>query len=309
MIKNKPPLLSVCLITYNHAPYITKAIEGVLMQKVNFNWEFIIADDCSNDGTKEIVTEYAHKFPSLIIPILQRKNVGPGINWMQLMNRPRSKYIAYFEGDDYWTDPLKLQKQVDWMETNPDYSICYHRVWEKRGNTLEEEKMNIEFEDKTYELIDLAKGNIMHTPSVLFRNHFKDGVPEWFLGCSIGDYPLHIFNAQYGKIRYLSDLMAVYRIHDKGMFSTLNQNQKFVKIINTLSKILRSLHLPKDVYQILQNRKNNLIHFLLNGLWKEKSLVNFISIWFKYAKQNPDGSLLWLRTRIIGFFRGRKVGG
>ena len=122
------PLLSVCLITYNHVKYIEQAIEGVMLQQVNFPWELIIADDCSTDGTREIVLRYQKKYPEIIKLILQEKNTGPTQNFMDLITYPSSKYIAYFEGDDYWTDPLKLQKQVDFLEANEDYSICFHEA-------------------------------------------------------------------------------------------------------------------------------------------------------------------------------------
>ena len=109
------PLLSVCLITYNHNKYIREAIESILMQKVNFTWELIIADDFSTDGTREIVLEYKEKYPDFIKLILQEKNVGATRNWIDLIIAPKSKYIAYFEGDDYWTNPYKLQKQRDFI--------------------------------------------------------------------------------------------------------------------------------------------------------------------------------------------------
>src|SRR5260221_9377408 len=104
------PLLSVCLITYNHSKFIRQAIEGVLMQSVNFSWELIIADDCSTDGTREILLEYKQKYPDFIKLILQKQNVGPAKNWLGLITSPKSKYIAYFEGDDFWIHPFKLQK-------------------------------------------------------------------------------------------------------------------------------------------------------------------------------------------------------
>ena len=125
----KKPLLSVCLITYNHANYIEQAIEGVLMQSVNFSWELIIADDFSTDGTREILLKYKEKYPNFIKLLLQEKNVGPGKNFSDLLNEPQSKYIAYFEGDDYWIDPLKLQKQVDFIESHPDYVLIHSDIF------------------------------------------------------------------------------------------------------------------------------------------------------------------------------------
>lgn len=123
------PLVSICCITYNHAPFIRQCLEGFLMQKTNFPIEILIHDDCSTDGTTEIVKEYAAKYPDLIFPLYETENQYSKPNHLLLdfynYRRARGKYIAYCEGDDYWTDPLKLQKQVDFMEANPEYSLCW----------------------------------------------------------------------------------------------------------------------------------------------------------------------------------------
>ena len=121
------PFLSIVTITYNHEPYIRKCIEGVLMQQVNFPIEFIIAEDCSTDGTLAICKEYATKYPNLIQLITSENNVGAIANERRAMKAAKGKYIAFCEGDDYWTDPLKLQKQVDFLEENPEYSVTFHR--------------------------------------------------------------------------------------------------------------------------------------------------------------------------------------
>ena len=121
------PLLSIVTITYNHEPFIAKTIEGVLMQQVNFPIEFIIAEDCSTDGTRAICQRYADEHPELIRLITSESNVGAVANERRAMLAARGKYIAFCEGDDYWTDPLKLQKQVDFLESHPDYSVTFHR--------------------------------------------------------------------------------------------------------------------------------------------------------------------------------------
>jgi len=121
------PLLSVVCITYNHEPFIAKMIEGVLMQQTNFPIEFIIAEDCSTDKTREIVSDYALRYPNLIKLIISDYNVGAVANERRAMLQANGEYIAFCEGDDYWTDPYKLQKQVDFLETHLDYSVCFHR--------------------------------------------------------------------------------------------------------------------------------------------------------------------------------------
>lgn len=127
----KAPLVSICCLTYNHAPFIKKCLDGFLMQETNFPIEILIHDDCSTDGTIEIIEDYTAKYPELIFPLYEEENQYSrgGAGKMDLYNyrRARGKYIAYCEGDDYWTYSLKLQKQVDFMEANPEYSVCWHR--------------------------------------------------------------------------------------------------------------------------------------------------------------------------------------
>lgn len=121
------PLLSIVTITYNHESFIAQTIEGVLMQQVNFPIEFIIAEDCSTDSTRAICQQYAEQYPELIRLIPSESNVGAIANERRAMLAAKGKYIAFCEGDDYWTDPLKLQKQVDFLESHPDYSVTFHR--------------------------------------------------------------------------------------------------------------------------------------------------------------------------------------
>ena len=126
------PLVSICCITYNHAPYIRKCLEGFLIQETTFPIEILIHDDASTDGTDSIIREYAEKYPELVFPLYETENQYSSekcslIDIKYNYSRARGKYIAYCEGDDYWTDPHKLQKQVDFLETHPDYSVCWHR--------------------------------------------------------------------------------------------------------------------------------------------------------------------------------------
>ena len=131
----KEPLVSICLITYKHEKYIGQAIDGILMQEVNFPYEIIIADDFSTDQTRKIILDYKNRFPEIIKTIFQIENVGAGRNFVDLINAAEGKYIAYLEGDDFWIDSQKLQVQYDFLEANKDeetyrtctcYHVCYH---------------------------------------------------------------------------------------------------------------------------------------------------------------------------------------
>jgi glycosyltransferase involved in cell wall biosynthesis len=228
------PLVSVCLITYKHENYIRQAIESVLVQKVNFPFELIIADDCSPDQTREIIVEYKNQHPELIRLIFQKKNVGPGINFVNLINSAQGKYIAYLEGDDFWTDPLKLQKQFDFLEKNEEYSLCYHQIkWiynfpEPIGKNEHLKISNID-DNETSTIEDLIKiGWYIRTASMFFRN-FK--LPEGFEDLYIGDFPLHVLLADRGKIGFIKECMAVYLVHQNGLSANILNNQKF-EVVN-----------------------------------------------------------------------------
>jgi glycosyltransferase involved in cell wall biosynthesis len=257
------PVVSVCLITYNHVAYIKQAIEGVLMQQVNVPLELIIADDYSTDGTREILVEYQTKHPDMITLILQPKNVGAFQNWMDLLKAPQSKYIAYFEGDDYWTDSLKLQKQIDFLESHPDYVLCFHPVQliDAKGNLKPDHMIKVPAHSEHIETL-AVHGNYIHTPSIVFRNIIQTFPPE-MEHSPIGDYYLYMLLAKHGKLKSLPDVMAVYRLHDVGVHSLLSQTQKSYKwflmlyyLIPQFDGKIRSIlihNLFDNVKRLLQN--------------------------------------------------------
>jgi len=226
------PLLSVCLITYNHVKYIKDAIEGVLMQKVNFSWELIIADDFSTDGTREIVLEYKEKYPEFIKLILQEKNVGACKNWLDLLAAPKSKYIAYFEGDDYWTDPLKLKKQVDFFEANPNYVLCGHASLEVDENGVDllrppwgPNKVVLEQKDSLF-------GCLFHTSSFVFKRDSLFPLPKFLYKVAGGDDALCLHILRKGKAYYFPEKMSCYRIHNGGTWSAQRSIIKDLKMLH-----------------------------------------------------------------------------
>lgn len=254
------PLLSVCLITYNHQPFIREAVEGVLMQKVDFPIEIIIADDYSTDGTREILLSYKEKYPTLIKLILQQKNIGAAQNWIDLLNAPKSKYIAYFEGDDYWTDPLKLQKQVDFLEKNENINLCFHQVNFVDVNNQHLEFRQYQFDGNFSQYINyetvLASWCIT-TCSIVFRKTFER-VPSYFADYEVGDQPLCYFVNLDKSFYYIDDVMASYRITDSGYMGTVYKTKMksemdfpFLDKINELTN--------KKYDRIIQKRERNAI--------------------------------------------------
>lgn len=229
-------LLSVCLITYNHVKYIEKAIEGVLEQKTNFKFELVIADDFSSDGTREILFDYKKRYPELITLILQEKNVGPAKNWMDLVTYPKSKYIAYFEGDDYWTDEYKLQKQVAFLESFNEYTfVCsnYDLFIEKQNLMMNSFLTSVSSDDLDIDVYKyLQQRNLIRTLTVVFRNDcFKYYLIEIdssvIMNQFAGDVPLFIYLLIKGKGKYLSEVVAVYRLIDGSASRLINPEKRF----------------------------------------------------------------------------------
>jgi glycosyltransferase involved in cell wall biosynthesis len=234
------PLVSVCVITYNHVQYIEQALESVLMQKVNFPWEIIIADDCSTDGTRDIVAEYGRKFPEFIRLISRERNVGPGLNFVELINAAKGKYIAYLEGDDYWIDENKLKIQFNLLESDLSISMCYHKIkWEnnRNSNSVEENKYSNENDPPISTINDvLDRGWFIRSCSMFFR---AEKLPPNFELLYIGDYPLHVIMATKGNIAFINKPMGVYRIHNQGYSEQNLQTIDFNKRKNNFHNELK----------------------------------------------------------------------
>ncbi len=285
-------LLSVCLITYNHVKYIEQAIEGVLMQKVNFSWEIVIADDCSVDGTREILLAYQKKHPELIKLILQEKNVGAYNNWMDLMHYPQSKYIACLDGDDYWTNPLKLQKQVDFLEANPDYAICGHDINVLKDGIITPSDLQSPTTETTYTITDLAKGNLFHTSSVVFRKGLIPQFPSWLHQSPVGDYVLHLLNAKMGKIKFLPEKMAIYRRHDTGVWSSLSELAHFERWVKVLELLLTEPFEEEVIEQLKIQKRKNATLYLKRLLHTDHQL--FLQKLKYFSEIDPEFGNEWL---------------
>ncbi len=227
--------LSVVCLTYNHAAFIRQALDGFVMQKTDFPFEVIVHDDASIDGTADIIREYAAKYPDIIKPVYQTENQwskGRHITKEYVYPLIRGQYVALCEGDDYWTDQNKLQKQVDYLDAHPDCSLCFHPVsvkWEKG------EQPDSVFPDRkllahvgAMNLKSLLKQNFIQTNSVVYRWRFHQDSSELIPnGILPSDWFLHLLHAEVGKIAMLPDVMAVYRKHQNGIWWQAGQNNSF----------------------------------------------------------------------------------
>ena len=226
-------VVSVCMITYNHEAYISQAIDSILMQKTTFKYELVLSDDCSTDNTRIICEEYCRKYPDIIKNVSPKKNLGALGNSFECLSSCSGKYIATCEGDDYWIDPLKLQKQVDFLEKNVDYGMCY-----TKAKHYYQSKMKFRSKDRggaNESFIDFLRKNTVPTLTVVFRTdlyheYLKEIMPEK-RGWSMGDYPLWLWIAYNSKIKFLPEVTGVYRIllDSASHSSAFEKNVAFVK--------------------------------------------------------------------------------
>jgi glycosyltransferase involved in cell wall biosynthesis len=258
------PLVTACIITYNQRKFIDKCIEGALSQKANFEIDVIVNDDNSTDGTSDIVESYRSKSNGRLTYFKNECNLGMIGNWKASIKRCKTKYIALCEGDDYWCNDDKLKMQIEFLEKNSEYSICCHNVYELADNdealTLKEQpSANI-----SNTIVDLAKGNFISTPSVVFRNNLIEEFPDWFDDSPVADYVLHMLNAKNGKIQSLSTPMAVYRRHNLGVWSTQDNHKVVERWLKVLTYLLKE-NWDDDVLLELKNQKRDIVNQYLHG--------------------------------------------
>lgn len=227
-----------------------------MLQRTNFNIEILIHDDCSIDNTGNIIREYQKKYPNLINAIFQSENQhSKGIDVFSInYNRAQGKYIALCEGDDYWTDPHKLQKQVDFLDENIDFSTSFHwaNLYDQELNKQVTSKYGPAISKPVYTTEDLLRsGNFIPTCTVVFRNSPPNALPKWFYEVPVGDFPLHFINASRGKIGFIAETMATYRKHKNATHSALPRIQQFKKTLKTYFVIGDNLgFLKKTSYRL-----------------------------------------------------------
>ena len=211
-------VVSIICNTYNHEPYIRQSLEGFVMQKTDFAFEVLIHDDASTDKTADIIREYEAQYPDIIKPIYQTENqYSQKTGIMKTFQYPR-------EGDDYWIDPLKLQKQVDFLEANPDYSMCFHNAMVLNEVITKKERIrsfNSYRENKEFTVFDILDEWYVPTASMLFRKDARKETPSFFSG----DYVLSLVLASVGKIYYMDQYMSVYRLNNGGISNSISANK------------------------------------------------------------------------------------
>jgi glycosyltransferase involved in cell wall biosynthesis len=239
-------MVSILCITYNHEKFIAEAIRSFLIQKTNFKFEIIIGDDCSTDKTQSIIKFYSETYPGRIKLIASPTNLGTHKNLINCISHCKGKYIALCEGDDYWTKEYKLQKQVDFLESNADFVICchYHKVINSSNKTLYVHPSPTPLVH-TYADLLAGKQEETKTATVVYRN-----IPEttqvfstsWFFECFAGDkmFKLWATHNTGGKIYVIPEVMSCYRRHEGGIWSMINAKARMEMVISDFNLIIKN---------------------------------------------------------------------
>ena len=292
------PLVTVRTSTYQHGAFIKDCIKGVLMQKTTFPFEFIIGEDFSTDGTREIVFDYARKYPNIIRVVTAEYNVGMRANGVRCERRARGKYIALCEGDDYWTDPFKLQKQVDFLENNSEYVACYHNaiinyVDKKNKNHLYN-KIN---ESRNVSLEEIINNWSVPTASIVMRKKVIDNLPDWRNNIYSGDYTLILLCLNIGKLYFINEVMSVYNVSLKGSSASSQIKGNSTFVFNEHIKLLKYFNeYTNEVYiSIIKKRIKSLNNEIAYYELKEKGVVKAM---MKFPKMFFEKLINRLRIKL-----------
>lgn len=273
------PLVSIKCLAYNHEKYISQALDGFLMQKTNFPFEVIVHDDASTDRTADIIHEYESKFPKIIKPIYEAENQysKPDGKLSKIMSKAcTGKYIAHCEGDDYWIDENKLQIQVNFLESNSDFVLCFHnvKIFDETKQKLFDDFITRDVSAIT-DIYELSKGNYIHTPSVMHINDSRiEDLFHKLIPIEAGDYPKWMLLSQYGKIRKYSECMAVYRYGNGTWSSTsfVSRLLSMIKICAKLSVIIEDEKAKEILESQIVEKSEELINYsesiLNSNSWK-----------------------------------------
>lgn len=264
------PLVVIRCIAYNQEKYIRSALDGFLIQKTNFPFIAIIHDDFSTDRTTEIIKEYSRKYPDLIFPIFENENQYSKKKGIitSIMDAAsfvtNAKYIAECEGDDYWIDPLKLQKQVDFMEANPEYTLCAtNSYFEKKDNSIKNSPYNVLYnKDVSCTEVIMGGGLFLTTATLFYKISDYKKFPR-DIKFHVGDYPLQIYLTHLGKTKILSDITSVYRQNSFGSWNNINEKNNF-NLSKKKNFLIKEKELLQKINEITEYKYDNITKKRMN---------------------------------------------
>jgi glycosyltransferase involved in cell wall biosynthesis len=236
--------VTVIVLTYNHEKYIAEALNSVLMQETSFKSDTVVIEDCSTDCTRDIVLDFQGRFPDKVRLLLSEHNKDAFPAFLRAVESAQGKYVALLDGDDYWTSPHKLQKQVDYLDSHPECTLCHHDVIELyEGGRLEPHRHHSPDQKEISTLDDLWEMNFIATCSAMLRRDPVNNLPKWFMNLPWGDWGLFALAARKGNIGYVSEVMGVHRVHDAGLWSGLNNIQRHEQVIKFYKVMDKGLEL------------------------------------------------------------------
>lgn len=228
------PMVSINCLVYNHQPYLRECLEGFVCQETNFDFEVLIHDDASTDGSVAIIKEYVERYPHIFKPIYQKVNqYSRRVAFLRKIQRERArgKYFTFCEGDDYWIDKHKLQRQVDFLEAHPDYNLCFHdcKVWDEENQCMMSSWQSLGNSREVLLSEFFSKKVDAYTLSMMFRTeHYQES--GHIASCApVGDYPAVLLAMYYGKAYYMQEQMGVYRLNRPGSWSLRKRTYGFYK--------------------------------------------------------------------------------
>jgi glycosyltransferase involved in cell wall biosynthesis len=304
--------LSICCITFNHAEYIRNCIESILIQQTNFDFELLIYDDASTDNNQEIIKKAACNDKRIKLFLQEENQWSKGKFGLltDLFPAASGKYIAFCEGDDMWNDPYKLQKQVDFLEANPDYVISFHEVEkvDSAGKSLNQTVLGIN-RHKDLDREDLLSGNLIPTVSAVIRSDLVRGLPEIPKGFTNGDTFLFAILGQYGKAHFHKDILpAKYRIHEGGVWSGIDAIRKIESQIFTFETLYKVV--ARDKKEIV---KTSLFEKYFNQISRfdysaSEKVIMYMKLWRfclenRLLKKMIDKHILTLKTKVQSWFQ------
>lgn len=267
--------VTVLMVTYNHERYIAQSIESVLAQRTNFPIEIVIGEDCSIDRTREIVADYARRYPDVIRARFPEKNQGAARNFGDTFAMCSGKYIVILEGDDYFLNRNKLQIQADILDSRPDLAIHFHPVKCIYSDGITGADVwpdNFTREEST--IYDLLEDNFIPTSGSMFRNKLFDRLPPWFSESVLGDWPLNIMNAAHGNIGFTREPMSAYRKHGNGVWTGMGRARQLMLTFRMFSMI--DHHFGGKYHDEIYKHRYNTLHWLMHEVEQAQAVTEYV---------------------------------
>ena len=239
--------VSALILTYNHEPFIAQALDSALAQELDEDYEIVVSDDCSTDSTRVIVEEYAGQFPDRIRPLLREVNVGGARNEADALRSCRGEFIAYLDGDDYWISPQKLSIQLAFLREHPECAMCCTGVFEiYEDDDRQPWRWFPSDQPEVAGLERLLLENFVYSSTAFFRSEAFLGYPPWVYDFSLSDVPLWVQIARHGKIGFIPDALAAYRVHGEGMWSGKSTAAQAAQLIELCERLNEDLGFAYD---------------------------------------------------------------